>query len=431
VQTGGASASDEFAEITNVGAASVDLAGLELVYVTSTGSTVTRKASWTASTMLGSGRHLFIANTSGIYVGIADATYSGGFAATGGAIVLRAIGGAPVDAIGWGDATNTFVEGATAAAPAAGSSIERRPGGIDGNTTDTNSNSADWFSRPPRNPQSRRRRQCRHPLPRRHRAHRCSNGDPDADGRAVAIGRAHRHARGHPRANGQPGANGDSRTIDRTHCGTHGRANGRADTDPDPTAPTPTPEPPWHRRRRPARHPSRRRARHQRRTRDCPDPVRLDPRRASTTERHVGAHQRRLTTALGALESGRKAFIQDGQRVSPCYLDVAVTGGLPAGTLVTVTGTVDDRFAERTLRIAVADIEALGPQALPSAVAWLTGAIGETIEGSRVTVQGTTIGSSMELSMAWASWSTTAPGRSASSSAPRPSRAQPSRAARS
>ena len=45
IQTGGASASDEFAEITNVGPGAVDLAGLELVYVTSTGSTVTRKAS--------------------------------------------------------------------------------------------------------------------------------------------------------------------------------------------------------------------------------------------------------------------------------------------------------------------------------------------------------------------------------------------------
>ena len=47
VQTGGASASDEFAEITNVGSTTVDLAGLELVYATSTGSTVTRKAQWT------------------------------------------------------------------------------------------------------------------------------------------------------------------------------------------------------------------------------------------------------------------------------------------------------------------------------------------------------------------------------------------------
>ena len=47
LQTGGACASDEFVEIANQGAGPVDLVGLELVYATSSGSTVTRKASWT------------------------------------------------------------------------------------------------------------------------------------------------------------------------------------------------------------------------------------------------------------------------------------------------------------------------------------------------------------------------------------------------
>ena len=39
IVTGGASASDEFAELTNAGSAAVDLAGLEIAYVTSTGGT--------------------------------------------------------------------------------------------------------------------------------------------------------------------------------------------------------------------------------------------------------------------------------------------------------------------------------------------------------------------------------------------------------
>src|SRR5215212_6099318 len=127
VQTGGASASDEFAEITNVGSASVDLAGFEIVYVTSTGGTVTRKASWAGTQMLAPGRHLLIANSLGLYASVGDLTYSGGLAATGGAIVLRPIGGTPVDAVGWGDATNAFVEGSTIAAPPTSTSIERRP----------------------------------------------------------------------------------------------------------------------------------------------------------------------------------------------------------------------------------------------------------------------------------------------------------------
>jgi len=42
VQTGGASASDEFVEVANQGAAAVDLLNLEVVYATSSGSTVRR-----------------------------------------------------------------------------------------------------------------------------------------------------------------------------------------------------------------------------------------------------------------------------------------------------------------------------------------------------------------------------------------------------
>ena len=144
VVTGGASASDEYVEITNAGAVPADLAGMELAYVTSSGSTVTRKATWSQLTLLATGQHLLVANALGMYAATADATYSGGFAATGGSLVLRPIGGTPVDAVGWGDASNAFVEGAAAAAPPAGQSIERRPGGNSGNGTDTNQNAADW-----------------------------------------------------------------------------------------------------------------------------------------------------------------------------------------------------------------------------------------------------------------------------------------------
>ena len=96
--------------LANAGASPVDLMGLEVVYATSTGSTITRKATWAASTILDPGRHLLIANAAGIYAPIADATYASGFAATGGAVALRPVGGSPVDTVAWGDATNAFVE---------------------------------------------------------------------------------------------------------------------------------------------------------------------------------------------------------------------------------------------------------------------------------------------------------------------------------
>src|SRR4051812_6735573 len=154
VVTGGASASDEFVEIANAGAATVDLATLEVVYVTSTGSTVTRKATWTTPRPLEPGRHLLLANSSGVFAPLADATYSGGLAATGGAIVIRPVGGTPIDAVGWGDAANAFVEGTPSVAAPAGSSIERLPGGGAGNGTDTNDNRTDWFVQPGPTPQN-------------------------------------------------------------------------------------------------------------------------------------------------------------------------------------------------------------------------------------------------------------------------------------
>ena len=154
VQTGGTSASDEFVEVANQGATAVDLGGLELVYVTASGSTVTRKATWTAPFPLTPGRRVLVANAAGIHAAVADATYSGGLAGTGGAMVLRPIGGTPLDAVGWGDAASAFVEGAPAAAPPAGSSLERRPGGTAGNGTDSNDNASDWFVQGAPSPQN-------------------------------------------------------------------------------------------------------------------------------------------------------------------------------------------------------------------------------------------------------------------------------------
>jgi|GEM_PF-1346042 hypothetical protein len=145
VVTGGASASDEYVEISNAGPTAVDLGDCELIYVTASGATTTRKASFAEPLLLVPGQHLLVANAVGIYGPLADATYSSGLAADGGAVALRRADGTVVDAVGWGTATNTYVEGAVAPAPPAKSSLERLPGGWAGNTQDTNDNRADWF----------------------------------------------------------------------------------------------------------------------------------------------------------------------------------------------------------------------------------------------------------------------------------------------
>ncbi len=62
VMTGGASASDEFVELYNPDAAPLPLDGLELMYVTASGATVTRKATWGVGTAIGPGAHVLVAN---------------------------------------------------------------------------------------------------------------------------------------------------------------------------------------------------------------------------------------------------------------------------------------------------------------------------------------------------------------------------------
>jgi hypothetical protein len=154
VMTSGATSSDEFVELYNAAPETLDLMGLELVYVTSSGLTVTRKADWSASVPVEPGRHVLIANTSGTYAGSADATYSGGISATGGTMALRFVGGEVIDSLSWGDAASALVEGTAGAAPPSGSSLERRPGGAMGNGTDTGDNSVDAAVQPEPVPQA-------------------------------------------------------------------------------------------------------------------------------------------------------------------------------------------------------------------------------------------------------------------------------------
>ena len=59
------------------------------------------------------GAHVLVANELGIFAPIADALYASGMAATGGSVALRIQGATTaIDAVGWGTATSTWLEGA-------------------------------------------------------------------------------------------------------------------------------------------------------------------------------------------------------------------------------------------------------------------------------------------------------------------------------
>lgn len=144
VVTRGSAASDQYVELFNASPTAVDLVGVELVYVTASGLTVTRKQTWSVGSLL-SGAHLLLANSAGAFAAEADGVFNGGFSTSGGTLALRQISGQMIDSLSWGSANSSFVEGLSGGAPPTGSSLERRPGGAAGNWLDTNDNSADAF----------------------------------------------------------------------------------------------------------------------------------------------------------------------------------------------------------------------------------------------------------------------------------------------
>jgi len=143
VQTGGATALDEFVELYNTCPdLAVDLTGYTLVYRSGAGTTDFVRVSFTGGGFL-AGKPYFVCANSG-YAGAADARYADGLADSGGGLALRDPRGAVVDSVGWGDASNAFVEETAATAPPAGQSISRVPDGHD-----TDDNAADFVVRAP------------------------------------------------------------------------------------------------------------------------------------------------------------------------------------------------------------------------------------------------------------------------------------------
>jgi len=143
LQTGGATALDEFVELYNTCPdLALDLTGYTLVYRSSAGTTDFVRVSFTGGGFL-AGKPYFVCANSG-YAGAADARYADGLADSGGGLALRDAKGAIVDSLGWGDASNAFVEEEAATAPPAGQSIARVPDGHD-----TGDNAADFVVRAP------------------------------------------------------------------------------------------------------------------------------------------------------------------------------------------------------------------------------------------------------------------------------------------
>ncbi len=136
-------ASNEFVEIANTGTAAADLSGWKLVYRSAAGTSDVVLSTVADGMSLAPGGFFLFGGAA--YAGgpPPDQSFSTSIAATGGGVGLRDAAGNLVDSVGWGTATNAFVEGTVAAAPpttdAPGTTTGRIPDG-----DDTNDNAADF-----------------------------------------------------------------------------------------------------------------------------------------------------------------------------------------------------------------------------------------------------------------------------------------------
>ncbi len=367
VVTGGATASDEYVELANAGADPVDLAGLEIAYATSAGTTVTKKVGWASSLVMLPGQHLLLANGSGAFAAGADAVYTGGLAATGGAIVLRATAGTVIDAVGWGDAINTYVEGSPAVAPAAGQSIERRPGGDGGNSQDTNDNASDFVVNPTPVPEGITSVPEPSPSP-------TPSPTPTPPPTPTPTPSPTPTPPPTPSPTPPPTST-PTPTPPPTPTPTPTPTPSPTPTPTPPPSPTPTPTPAGSASVPPEPTPS-------------PVPVTAIAVARALPDGSFAMVDGVLTTALGALESGRTAFVQDETGGIALYLDAPAATVLPAGTLVRAAGVTGSRYGQRTLRVSAADVVLLATAGLPAPLFEPTGAAGEALEGWRLRVSG-------------------------------------------
>jgi lamin tail-like protein/collagen triple helix repeat protein len=138
-----ASATDEFVELVNAGSAAADISGFKLVYRSAAGTSDVVLATVPDGTTVAAGGFYLLGGSGYAGATQANQSFSSGLAGTGGGVGLRGRDGQVVDSVGYGMATNAFVEAHAAPAPPAtaspGSSDVRLPDGHD-----TDDNAADF-----------------------------------------------------------------------------------------------------------------------------------------------------------------------------------------------------------------------------------------------------------------------------------------------
>jgi DNA/RNA endonuclease G (NUC1) len=154
-QVEGGTFNDEFIELHNISANSVDLNGLRLVYRSAAGVNDVLFINWTTSTIIPAGGYYLIASTG--YDGsiVPNITYNPGtcscsMSANGGGLAIRNGAGVILDSVGYGTATNVFIEGTKTNVPPNNGSQSR----VNNGCQDTDNNSNDFSTVNPSAPRN-------------------------------------------------------------------------------------------------------------------------------------------------------------------------------------------------------------------------------------------------------------------------------------
>ncbi len=144
----------EFIELYNPGDNLIDLQGWSLCYRLATSEDDLPVYSWNSRALIPPHGHYLLVRA-GEDLGLpADAYFTQGLNTSGGGLTLRNASGSPEDSLGWGTAPDGFLEGAVAPKIQNDYSLERKPGGEAGNTSDTDNNEADFFAQSSPSPQN-------------------------------------------------------------------------------------------------------------------------------------------------------------------------------------------------------------------------------------------------------------------------------------
>lgn len=147
---------DEFIELHNISSAAIDLNGFRAVYRSAAGTNDVALVEWNSATIIPAGGYYLIATSSyngSVPSNINYNTSMVSMSGTGGGLAIRngaLNSGIIFDSVGYGTATNTFIEGTRTTAPSANAGQAR----VNNACQDTDNNAADFSTLNPSAPRN-------------------------------------------------------------------------------------------------------------------------------------------------------------------------------------------------------------------------------------------------------------------------------------